>query len=206
MYRILNRYLFQHKSLPVPGIGTLYLEKTVASIDATTRSAVPPSYYFRFERYFDAPDKEFFSYLSQQENIADYESLRMYTEFAYSLRDRLNHQNKAEWENVGVLRKDPEGNVVFESALPQPFFLQPVPASKIVRADAQHTLLVGDRERTSGEMSSWFSEEPVTGNRLWWLAALVTGIISVLVILFHFSTHGWKIDAVGNQQVLQVEK
>jgi hypothetical protein len=26
---------------------------------------------FRFDKYFDAPDREFFSYLAQQKNIAD---------------------------------------------------------------------------------------------------------------------------------------
>jgi hypothetical protein len=206
MYSILNKYLFQHKSINIPGLGTIWLETTPAAIDATTRTALPPSFYFRFDKYFDAPDKEFFSYLASKQQISDYEALRQYNEFAYNLRDRINHLQEAVWEGVGALRKDGEGNIHFESALQNPFFLQPVPAEKLVRANAQHTLLVGDRERTSSEMSAWFSEEPAHRHRLWWLVALITGIAAVLVILFHFSFHGWKVESTGNQQTIQVDK
>lgn len=206
MYKILNKYLFQHKSISIPGLGTLLMESNPATLDTGTRSAIPPAYYFRFDKYFDSPDKEFFSYLAANQQIPDYEALRQYNEFAFALRDRLNHLQEAVWEGVGVLKKDGEGNILFDSALENPFFLQPVPAEKLVRADARHRLLVGDRERTSDEMSKWFSEEPVHGNRLWWLVALIAGIAAVLIILFHFSSHGWKVESTGNQQQIQLTK
>ncbi len=206
MYATLNKYLFQHKSISIPGLGTIWMESTPANIDAGTRTAVPASYYFRFDKYFDSPDKEFFSYLAAKQQISDYEALRQYNEFAYALRDRINHLQNAVWEGVGELKKDAEGNIHFESAMRNPFFLQPVPAEKMVRADAQHTLLVGDRERTSDEMSKWFSEEPVHGNRLWWLVALITGIAAALVITIHFSSQGWKVESTGNQQTLRLNK
>ncbi len=66
------------------------------------------------------------------------------------------------WEGVGVLKKDGTGNVLLESAPAPAFSLQPVPAMKVKRQDAIHTLLVGDRERTSGEMNEWLQEEPVS--------------------------------------------
>ena len=206
MYSILNRYLFQHKSLPVPGIGTIYLETGTASIDSASRMAIPPTHQLRFDRYFDAPDKSFFAYLAQQQNIADYESLRQYNEFAYRLRDQLNLQQSAEWNGLGVLYKDEEGNILLRSDFLNPSFLEPVSATKVVRSDAQHTMLVGDQERTSDEMLHWFSEEADSAPGKWWLPALVTGIAAVLLILFHLSSHGWKMDAAGNQQILQTEK
>ncbi len=206
MYAILNKYLFQHKSISIPGMGTIWMENISASLDATTRTVLPPSFYFRFDKYFDAPDKDFFSYLAEKKQISEYEALRQYNEFAYSLRDRLNHLQEAIWDGVGELKRDSEGNIHFESALRNPFFLQPVPAEKLVRANAQHTLLVGDRERTSSEMSKWFSEEPVHGTHWWWLAALITGIAAVLIITIHFSSHGWNVGSTGNQQSIQVNK
>jgi hypothetical protein len=206
MYRILNRYLFLKKSIPVPGLGTICMETQPASIDASTRTILPPIYRFRFDKFFDSPDKDLFAYLSAQQDISDYEALRQYNDFAYSLRDRLNYFREAPWEGLGILKKDDMGEIHFESSISTPSFLQPVPAEKVVHANAKHMLLVGDRERSNTEMSDWFAEEPVHGNRLWWLVALVGGIVASLIIMIHFSSKGWKVESTGNQQSIQVKK
>jgi hypothetical protein len=206
MYAILNKYLFLNKSIPVPGLGTICMESLPSSIDASTRTIQPPAYRFRFDKFSDAPDKELFTYLSAQQNISDYEALRQYNDFAYSLRDRLNYFREAPWEGLGILKKDDSGDIQFESTILNPFFLKPVPAEKVVRANARHMMLVGDRERSNREMSDWFAEEPVHGNRLWWLVALIGGIAAALLIMIHFSSHGWSVESIGNQQLIQVKK
>ncbi|HLA60398.1 MAG TPA: hypothetical protein VK622_16605 [Puia sp.] len=205
MYEILNRYLFLHKSIPIPGLGTICMESQAATIDASTRTIHPPVYRFRFDKFSDSPDKDLFSYLSTQQKISDYEALRQYNDFAYSLRDRLNYFREAPWEGLGILKKDDMGDIHFESSILNPSFLQPVPAEKVVRTNAKHMLLVGDRERSSREMSDWFAEEPIHGNRLWWLVALVGGIAAALIIMFHFSSRGWNVESTGNQQTIQVK-
>ena len=141
----------------------------------------------------------------RQQKISDYEALRQYNDFAYSLRDRLNYFREAPWEGLGILKKDDMGDIHFESSILNPSFLQPVPAEKVVRTNAKHMLLVGDRERSSREMSDWFAEEPIHGNRLWWLVALVGGIAAALIIMFHFSSRGWNVESTGNQQTIQVK-
>jgi len=206
MYSILNKYLFLHKSIPLPGLGTICMESQPATLDASTRTILPPTYRFRFDKFSDSPDKNLFNYLSSQQQISDYEALRQYNDFAYSLRDRLNYYREAPWEGLGVLRKDDSGEIHFETSILNPFFLQAVPAEKVVRANAKHMLLVGDRERSNSEMSSWFAEEPIHGNRLWWLIALLGGIAAVFVIMTHFSIHGWRVESTGNQQLIQVKK
>jgi hypothetical protein len=206
MYDILNKYLFLNKSIPVPGLGTICMDNLPATIDASTRTIHPPTHRFRFDKFFDSPDKELFTYLSAQQNISDYEALRQYNDFAYSLRDRLNYFREASWEGLGILKKDDMGEIHFESSISNPLFLQPVPAEKVVRANAKHMLLVGDRERSSGEMSDWFAEEPVHGNRLWWLVALIGGIAAAMIIMFHFSSRGWNVESTGNQQLIQIKK
>jgi hypothetical protein len=206
MYAILNKYLFLKKSIPVPGLGTICMENQAASIDASTRSMLPPVYRFRFDKFFDSPDKDLFAYLSSQQNISDYEALRQYNDFAFSLRDRLNYFREAPWEGLGILKKDDMGEIHFESSISNPSFLKPVPAEKVIRANAKHMLLVGDRERSNSEMSNWLAEEPVYGNRLWWLVALMGGIAACLIIMIHFSSKGWNVESTGNQQIIQVKK
>jgi hypothetical protein len=206
MYAILNKYLFLNKSIPVSGLGTICLENIPAWVDASTRTLQPPAFRFRFDKFYDSPDKNLFAFLSSQQQISDYEALRQYNDFTYTLRDKLNYFREVEWEGLGVLRKDDAGDIQFDSLTARPLFLHPVPAEKVVRSNAKHMLLVGDRERTSYEMSEWFAEEPVHGNRHWWLVALLGGIAAALIIMFHFSSHGWNVGSVGNQQTLQVKK
>jgi CCDC81-like prokaryotic HU domain 1 len=206
MFPILNRYLFLNKCISVPGLGSIFLETSPAIIDASTRSLVPPGYQFRFDKFSDVPDKILFSYLSLHSNMTDYEALRLYNEFAFDLRDKLNFTREVSWDGLGILRKDDNGEVHFESTLAEPFFLKPVSAEKVVRPNAKHMMLVGDRERSNREMSEWFAEEPVHGNTLWWLVALIGGIVAVMVIMFHFSNHGWNVGSTGNQQLIRVTK
>lgn len=207
MFRILNSYLFQHKSISVPGMGTIYLETLPATIDTSTQNMLPPLNYFRFDKYYDSPERQFFSYLASQQHVAEYEALRVYNEFAYNIRDKINQDETVDWEGVGVLRRDPEGNISFESSIKNPFFMQPVPARKVIRPDARHVLLVGDTERTSTEMNEWLrADHEDARRRPWWLYALVVGILAIMALLFYFASHGWNLDSAGNQKSLQVEK
>ena len=155
MFQVLNAYLFQHRSISIPGLGTIYLETHPAHVDVADRTIHPPVFRFRFDKYFDAPDATFFSYLAAQRNILDYEAIKWYSEFSFELRNRLRQEDEVVWEGVGTLRKDGSGNVLFEPVDSHLFFMQPAPTIRVSHQDAQHRLLVGDRERTSGEMNEW---------------------------------------------------
>ena len=149
MVDALNSYLVQHKSLSIPGLGTIYVERIPAQSDFVNKQIIPASYHYRFDRYFDAPDKDFFTYLAAQKEIADYEAIRWYNEWAYELRNKIRTQQEVKWENVGTLRTDVSGEVVFEAQQNLVSFLAPVPAERVIRSNAQHTMLVGDREVTT---------------------------------------------------------
>ena len=193
MFAVLNAYLFQHRSISIPGLGTIYLETLPAEVDVADRTISPPAYTFRFDKYFDAPEKEFFSYLAVQRNILDYEAIRWYNEFSFELRNRIKAEEQVSWDGVGILKKDGSGNVLFEPQA-HTVFLQPTPAMRVNRQDAQHTLLVGDRERTSGEMNEWLQDEAANRRRLsWWVIALIIGIVALAILGWHFYAHGLSI-------------
>src|SRR5258705_12176262 len=103
-----------------------------------------------------------------QKKIEDYEALKMYSEFAFELRNKIILEEKVRWEGVGELKKDHEGNILFESSLGNPFFLQPVPARKVIHPDAKHLLLVGDTERTNVEMNEMLHHEEERKSEKWW--------------------------------------
>jgi hypothetical protein len=201
MFQVLNAYLFQHRSISIPGLGTIYLETFSASVDVADRIILPPLYQFRFDKYFDSPDREFFAYIASQQNVLDYEAINWYNEFSLDLRNRIRTEDKVDWEGVGTLKKDEGGNIVFEAAPPNGLFLTPAPALRVNRQNAQHTLLVGDQERTNVEMNEWLLDEEEANKKRqsWWIAVLVLAILALIALGWHFYNNGW---SIGNQNSL----
>jgi len=197
MFDVLNAYLFQHRSISIPGLGTIYLETMAASVDVAERTMLPPTYQFRFDKYFDAPDKEFFSYIANQQDILDYEAIKWYSEFSFELRNRIKNEDAVSWDGVGILKKDGAGNVLFEPAGSPFLFLQPTPALRVNRPNAQHSLLVGDRERTSEEMSELLHDDEHRRRRVaWWVIALIIAAAGLAFLGWYFYSHGF---SAGNQ-------
>lgn len=198
MIEILNGYLIQHKSISIPGLGTIYLERLPAMNDFTNRQIHPPSYKFRFDKYFDAPDKDFFTFLANNKDIPEYEAIKQYNEFAYDLRNRIRHQEKFDWPSVGVLSQELSGEIHFESSDPDAY-LTPVTANRVIRQDAQHAILVGEKEMTSHDMTEMLSEGTFVERESWWIYALILFAIALVILFFHFIRSGQGLDAFGGQ-------
>jgi hypothetical protein len=197
MIGILNSYLIQHKSICIPGLGTIYLEKIPAINDFSNRQLLPPSYKYRFDKYFDAPDKEFFSFLASNQSIAEYEAIKLYNEFAYDLRDRIRKEERFEWPQVGLLMRDATGDIQFKSELIQPNFVRPVPANRVIRQDARHAILVGDQELTTDHMSELLSEEVYVEKESWWIYALIVLAVALVILFFYLYQNNWDFSAIG---------
>ena len=157
MIEILNSYLILHKSISIPGMGTIYVERVPANSDFVNRQILPPGYQFRFDKYFDAPDKEFFSFLSAEKQIADFEAIRLYNEWAYDLRNRLKGEEPVEWKGVGQLYQDANGEIHFQAQKSDRFPLKPV-LRTCCKNNTAHTMLVGDKETTTLAMTELLTE------------------------------------------------
>src|SRR6476469_5211820 len=197
MISTLNSYLIQHKSICIPGLGTIYLEKIPAINDFSNRQLLPPSYKYRFDKYFDAPDKEFFSFLASNQNIAEYEAIKQYNEFAYDLRDRIRKEERFDWPQVGILMRDATGEIQFKSEMIQPQFIRPVQAIRVIRQDARHAILVGDQELTTDHMSELLSEEVYVEKESWWIYALIILAVALVILFIYLYQHRWDFGSIG---------
>lgn len=210
MTEALTSYLIQHKSISIPGLGTVYIERIPAQTDFINKQIIPPAFHFRFDKYFDAPDKDFFTYLAQQKDMADYEAIKWYNEWAYDLRNRLRVDEEVKWDGVGTLKKDITGEIVFESMGAIPSLQKPAPAIRVIHSNTQHTMLVGDREvvrEINSEESGFAGEmETVEEKSAWWIYALILGAIALTVIFFHFYQNGFTSAGTGNQQHIGVSR
>lgn len=199
MIDILNSYLILHKSISIPGLGTIYVERVPANSDYVNRQILPPAYQFRFDKYFDAPDKDFFAYLATQKHIPDFEAIRLYNEWAYELRNTLKQKDSFEWSGVGKLRQDEAGEIHFYPAKSARSPLQPVSADRVVRTNTAHNMLVGDKETTTLAMSEMLTEDNDNKSR-WWIYALIIAAIAAAILIYRFSRDGFTPEATGNDQ------
>ena len=208
MNDILISYLLQNKTISIPGLGSMYIERIPAQTDFVNKRILPPDYHFRFDKYFDAPDKDFFAYLAQQMNRADYEAIKWYNEWAYDLRNKIRDGQEVEWKNVGVLKKDTTGDIVFEAAGAIGTLQEPAPANRVIHIHAQHTMLVGDHEvvrEFTAEEGEHVLEDTYVEKESWWLYALIIAAIALSVIFFHFYKNGVNVSSTGNRQNIEAK-
>src|SRR5690349_18852694 len=171
MEGLVRTYLLQKSSISIPGLGTIYVERSPARSDFINRQLLPPSYHFRFDKYFDAPGKDFFTFLAAKKNVEDYEAIKMYNEWALSLRNSIGTEESATLEGIGRLKRDMSGEVVFEAdAAPQPYQVT-VQAQRIKRTNARHNMIVGDKEVSNIEMTDYL-QEVHREKTSWWIYAL----------------------------------
>jgi nucleoid DNA-binding protein len=202
MEQLVRTYLLQKSSISIPGLGTIYVERSPARSDFINKQLLPPSYHFRFDKYFDAPGKEFFTYLASKKNIEDYEAIKVYNEWAHSLRNNIGTDQSVTLDGIGMLKRDLAGDVLFEAvAAPETYNIS-VPAKRLVRTNVKHTMIVGDREVSNVEMTDYLHDEVHKEKTSWWIYALIIAAVALTAILFHYFRSG-NAAPFGNHQTIQ---
>lgn len=209
MIDILNQFLFQHSGINVPGLGTILIEKTPAKSDFVNRQIFPPEFIFRFDKYYDTPDKDFFTYLSSGMGIPDYEAIQKYNQFAQDFRSQIKLEDKAVWKDVGVFIKNGSGDIEFQQLPVYQHLYETVIAERIVRSDTSHAILVGDREKTNFEMTELLNEDnqqKVVKKQVWPFYAIVLFAVAVMFLIFHFYKYGINIESISNRQMMEIKQ
>jgi hypothetical protein len=202
MQDTLYEFLILNKKLSLPGVGTIALRQNSSQLDFTNRQIDPPSFHYVIESKDDKPSKRFFEWLSSSYGISEWDAVKFINDFSFSIRNKLSEAGEMYWENVGVFRRDGTGNLKLESpALVLPN-LQAAHAEKVIREKFEHTVLVGEREKSSVEMEEYFAGEPPKKNYAWIIAVVLT-ILAVMFIGWYFSEKGFHPSSAGNTSVIK---
>jgi hypothetical protein len=202
MQDILYEFLILNKKLSLPGIGTICLCQNSAQLDFTNKQFIPSSFYFTIETRNDKPSRKLFDWLSSSLNITEWDAIKSVNDFSFALKKKLSENGEANWENVGVIRRNNNGDLKLE---PQSILLQseqPVAAQKVIRVKAEHTVLVGEQEKTSVEMEEYFAENPRKKNYAWLIVVILIAL-AVMFIGWYFSEKGFSTSSAGNQSVIK---
>jgi hypothetical protein len=205
MYIELYQFLIQHKQLPVPGIGTFLLEKKSAISDFTVKKIEPPVYTMAMQADGNSPSKIFFTWLGNALHISDREAVIHFNDFVFDMKKKIGAGDVINWNGVGSLCKGFAGEIKFTSVDKQLIFEHSVTAEKMIREKAEHTIRVGEDERTSTQMTELLNQR--AGKRLhWWAYALAAALLATMFIGWYFSEHGLNVTSTGNQKRLEPAK
>ena len=205
MYGELYQYFILHKQLNIPGIGTFLLERKPANIDFINKIADPPAYTVALHHGNTTPSKNIFSWLASSLDISEPDALIKFNDFALDIKDRVLAGNKLQWNGIGSLSKGMAGEIRFEASLKDMKAGEPVPAIKVIRENARHSVRVGEQRKTSTEMIEMLAtaEEKKT---YWWAIALITGLLAFIFIAIYFSSNGLTTSSAANQKKLTPQK
>ena len=202
MYGELYQYFVLHKQLNVPGIGTFLLERKPAISDFPNKVVLPPSYAISLQSGGTTPSRYFFNWLAAALRISDRDAVIRFNDFVYDLKKQLSSGTIIEWTGIGTLKKDPGQEINLDPSLKEFTYEAPVIARKVIRENAEHTIRVGEEEKTSVEMLEYFHHEEPKKN-FWWAWALAIGILITIFIGWFFSEHGLKPLSTANNQKMQ---
>lgn len=199
MYGELYQYLVLHKRLSLPGIGTFQVERKPADIDFANKMINPPSYSIALHHGVTGTSRKLFDWLSTAFNIPEREAISRFNEFAFDMKEQVMSGRKLEWSGVGILSKGLAGEIRFEPSSGDWTLGTPVPAVKVIREKAEHTIRVGESEKTSTEMIELLN--PAASRRSYaWVVALVLLILAFIFIAWYFSEKGMDPSVSGSQQ------
>lgn len=202
MYGELYQYFILHKHLSVPGIGTFLLERKPASSDFPNRLVLPPAYSISLHRNGSSPSKHFFGWLAAALRTSDRDAIIRFNDFAFDMKKQLDAGSEIEWSGLGILSKGIDQDTKFDPVSKEFVFETPVVANKVIREKAEHSVRVGEEEKTSAEMRDYFSQT-TEKKQYWWAWSLVLGFLLILFIGWYFSEHGLRASSAANTQKLK---
>ncbi|MBL7702998.1 MAG: hypothetical protein JNM14_12160 [Ferruginibacter sp.] len=178
-------YLFQNKSCSLPGLGTLSIQTSAAGSDFTNKLITAPKASVQFTES-ETDSTGLLDYLAATTGGTKYEVTEALDHFCDDLRNIITRQPEVQLENLGSFFVDASGKINFKQQQLPSAFTQPVFAERVIHPDAEHQILVGDKETTNTVMTELLAPKAETKDR-WWIWAIVLGITGLIPLLIYFT-------------------
>lgn len=181
--------------MSIPSVGTITLEQQPASLNVVDKMMLPPSYKVSIRQEESIPDHQVV-YLSVALQEERGEVLQRLNNLGQQLHDRIK-SGGFYWKGIGLLSTDPGPMPL---SLPA---LDPVPAERVVRQDASHSVLVGDQQLTSTQLTGVKEEVAEVAEKersIFVIIGWILLVLSVLYIVFVLYQGKFRVGSTGSRQ------
>jgi hypothetical protein len=187
MYEALYRYLIKYRKVDLPGIGVLVLQTQPAKAEIASHSFLPPAYSVALDKGDGMPSEKLFSWLAFNFNVTEHEAVIRFSDFIFNLSRQLKEGKEIQWHGVGTLQKEFSGEIKLTPDKKGFPWLKEVIAEKVTRQNAEHTMLVGEAEKTSTEMYKLLQHNEKNPLHYWWTWPLAIILLAIIFLGWHFS-------------------
>lgn len=181
MQQLIHKYFAMNRTVSLPGIGSFTAEMQNAKLDFIEKSLHAPGFSIRYDSY-DKADDAFFIFLTKETGNGN--ARERFSHFLNELKTRLENDHIVTLPGIGILTKNGFGYSFVADNSVQKFF-PTIVAERVIRQDAEHTVKVGEQEKTSTEMHAHFRQRNIQADR-WYVAALILGAIGVAAIALYY--------------------
>ncbi|MET0462450.1 MAG: hypothetical protein ABW007_04835 [Chitinophagaceae bacterium] len=204
MFNELYQYLVLHRQVSLPGVGVFQLERKPADLDFANKVVNPPSYTVALHHGNESIPVKQLNWLADILGIPGNEVADRVSQFTANLKSEIVNGKKMQWTGIGTLSKGLAGEIRFEAELKDTPAGEPVPAAKVIREKAAHTVRVGEQEKTSEEMIEFL--QPAERKRSYeWIITLIVALLALAFLVWHFMQTGLG-SATGNQQKVYLQQ
>lgn len=184
---LLYRYFSLNGKVSIPGLGDLSMVRVPAVIDFSTKQLFPPYQVLKFKTNNTDSTPEQSSYIARLSGMNNELVDNELKVLGDSLRARLMAERKLEWMDVGSFSVSDDGEIGFVPKTVTTDFFLPVQFTHVLRPDAEHTIKVGEDEKTNTDMEVFFEDQRANaGKSKWQKAALVLVLIALMLIGIRF--------------------
>lgn len=204
MVDLVLRYLSFQKKVSLQGIGTFSVEHLPARLDFPNRLLYPPEFILHYSSSATGSDEQFEHWLQKELNVDREEAKALQQNLSAEFQRTLSEKGEMTLNGLGVFTKD-EQKVVHFSSLYETVKGNPVTAEKIIRKNTSHSILVGEQEKTSEEMTELLTGVKRKPLNLWWMIVLALFLSAVIGILL-FANYSPQWSKQGNNQKLKLNE
>ena len=185
MQKQIAAYLFQRKSCPLPGLGTLSVLSQGAEADFANKLIAAPRTVIQFEEK-ETNAEGLVNYLAAATEADTYKVTEALEHFCDGLKKEMIERKKVKLDCIGDLFVDNVGKIGFNPEELPAAFLQPVVAERVIHPQSEHQILVGDRETTNTAMTEMLAPKSEAKDG-WWIWAIVLGAVGLLALVIYFT-------------------
>lgn len=196
MEALIEQFLFNNRYCPLPGCGTLSIVHHCAVADWGHKTIQAPRQQIEWHADAHQPVRPFLQFIAQQQHISMEEAERRLNEFC----GNLSNAHPIHISGVGQLFADESGTLQLEAVSYPASWLPMVQFERVVHPDSVHTIRVGDNERSSSFMNSYFAGLQNIRTSHWRTAAWIVFLLSALACIYYYYAAG-----AGTGNLLPVE-
>jgi nucleoid DNA-binding protein len=205
MVDLVVRYLSFQKKVSLQGIGTFSVEHLPARLDFPNRLLYAPEYILHYSSSSVAgTDEQFDNWLQKELNVSWEEVKTLQQNLTTDFERTLAEKGKMTLNGLGTFTKDDQKLLHF-SSLYETVKGNPVTAEKVIRKNTSHSVLVGEQEKTSEEMTEILTSTKRKPLNLWWMITLAL-FLSALIAILLYAIYSPQWSKQGNNQKLKLNE